>query len=267
MGCADGALNWCHWPAGGGTVGAGYTLGPGRRGGAPSLETAQAMTRTPDIQPNLTERVAEQIRRRLTTGEFAPGQRLSEAALSESLEVSRNTLREAFRVLTKEGLITHAPNKGVSVAVPSMAAIIDIYRVRRMIECQALAQAYPRHPARVHMRRAVESSLQCRDALDWPGVGTANMEFHMAIVELADSERLNVMFSHLLAELRLAFGLLKDPEFLHAPYVDMNVHILELFEAGKLAESSVALNDYLVHSERIILAVYARRLAEQGVKG
>ena len=197
---------------------------------------------------------------------LSPGQRLSEAALSEALDISRNTLREAFRVLTKEGLLSHEPNKGVSVAVPSIASIIDIYRVRRMIECQALAQAYPKHPARLHMRRAVEEALRCRDRLDWPGVGTTNMEFHMAIVELADSERLNTMFSHLLAELRLAFGLLQDPEFLHAPYVDLNAQILELFEAGKLQESSTALNDYLVHSERIILGVYARRLAEKGVK-
>jgi len=224
------------------------------------------MKHAADLHQNLTDKVTEQIRRKLVNGEFAPGQRLSEAALSESLAVSRNTLREAFRILTKEGVITHAPNRGVSVAVPSIAAIIDIYRVRRMIECQALAQAYPRHPARAHMRQAVETSLKCREAGDWPGVGTANMEFHMAIVELADSERLNTMFSHLLAELRLAFGLLKDPEFLHAPYVDMNAQILELFEAGKLAESAAALGSYLVHSERIILGVYARRLSENGTK-
>src|SRR5690606_32609142 len=103
---------------------------------------------------------------------------------------------------------------------------------------------------------------RCRQALDWPGVGTANMAFHMAIVELADSERLNVMFSHILAELRLAFGLLNDPEFLHAPYVDMNLKLLETFEAGKTQECAQAMNDYLVHSERIILAVYARRIPE-----
>jgi DNA-binding GntR family transcriptional regulator len=107
-------------------------------------------------------------------------------------------------------------------------------------------------------------ALKCRDGGDWQGVGTANMAFHMAIVELADSERLDVMFSHLLAELRLAFGLLKDPEFLHAPYIESNVKILELFEAGKLAESAATLSDYLVHSERIVLAVYARRLSDSG---
>lgn len=208
----------------------------------------------------LNDRVADLIRQKIVQGEFSPGRRLSEAALSESFEISRNTLREVFRTLTKEGLLKHAPNRGVFVAVPSIASIIDIYRVRRLIECQALAQAYPRHPAKKHMREAVETALRCRDSGDWVGVGTANMAFHKGIVELADSERLNTLFAHILVELRLAFGLLDDPEFLHAPYVDMNRQIMELIDAGRFVEGAKELNDYLVQSERIVLAVYARRI-------
>jgi DNA-binding GntR family transcriptional regulator len=220
---------------------------------------------TPTLPTNahtLNERMAELIRQKIVKGEFSPGQRLSEAALSESLGISRNTLREVFRLLTTEGLVKHEPNRGVSVAIPSIASIIDIYRVRRLVECQALAQAYPSHTAKKHLREVVDVALRCREVADWQGVGTANMAFHTAIVELADSERLNVMFSHLLAELRLAFGLLNDQEFLHAPYVDMNLKIVDLFEAGKLQEASTALNDYLVQSERIVLAVYARRISD-----
>ena len=224
-----------------------------------------AMTRSTDNQ-NVTDRVTEQLRAKLVDGVWEPGQRLSEAALSESLAISRNTLREAFRLLTKEGLLVHEPNKGVSVAAPSMASIIDIYRVRRMLECQALAQAYPMHPARGLMREAVETAQRCREAEDWSGVGTANMSFHKAIVQLADSERLNTMFAHLLAELRLAFGLLHDPHFLHAPYAEMNAKILGLFDEGKPAEAAAALHDYLVHSERLILGAYARRLSEKAAK-
>ncbi|QNP50033.1 GntR family transcriptional regulator [Diaphorobacter aerolatus] len=224
------------------------------------------MSSTTETQ-NLTDRIVERLRDKLILGEWVPGQRLSEAALCESLDISRSTVREAFRVLTKEGLLSHEPNKGVSVVVPSIAAIIDIYRVRRMIECQALAQGYPMHPALARMREAVSNAVAFREGGDWLGVGTANMSFHKAVVELADSERLNVMFSHLLAELRVAFGLMQDPQFLHAPYVDMNLQILALFESGKPAEAAQALNDYLVHSERLILAAYARRLAEKGIKG
>jgi DNA-binding GntR family transcriptional regulator len=209
----------------------------------------------------LGERIAERLRQQIVEGEFAPGQRLSEQALSESLGISRNTLREVFRLLTKDGLLRHEPNRGVFVAAPTIASIIDIYRVRRLIECQALAQAYPRHPAKKRMRQAVEAGLRHRADGAWREVGTANMDFHMAIVQLADSERLNTLFAQVLAELRLSFGLLHDPEFLHAPYVDRNLEILELAEAGRFADAAAALDGYLVHSERIVLAVHARTVA------
>ncbi|MDT3376581.1 GntR family transcriptional regulator [Labrys portucalensis] len=228
------------------------------------------MTQPADPRPassalTLGERVAEQLRRKITQGEFGPGQRLSEQALSDDLAISRNTLREVFRVLTKDGLLKHVPNRGVFVAVPSIASIIDIYRVRRLIECQALAQAYPRHPAKKRMRDAFEEALRCRAVEDWPGVGTANMAFHMAVVELADSERLNLLFAQVLAELRLAFGMLQDAEFLHAPFVDRNLAILELAEAGQFDRAAAMLGDYLIHSERLVLAVYARRMADGSI--
>jgi len=216
--------------------------------------------------PTLNDRVAEQIRQQIVRGEFEPGQRLSEVALSESLEISRNTLREVFRLLTKEGLLRHVPNRGVFVAIPSMASIMDIYRVRRMVECQSLAQAIPQHPAREQMREAVAEQRQLREAGRWTEVGTANMRFHKGVVALADSERLNTLFSHILVELRLAFGMLSNAEFLHAPYIEMNAAILERFEAGDMARAAEQMLDYLNHSERVVLSVYARRMSEAGME-
>lgn len=196
----------------------------------------------------------------LVEGELVPGQRLSEATLAESLQISRNTLREAFRVLTREGLLKHEPNRGVTVAEPDLASIIDIYRVRRFIECKAIAQGYPLHPGTVHMREAVEAGIRAREAKDWLAVGTANMMFHKAIVELADSPRLVVFYGQISAELRLAFGLLNDPELLHMPYVDMNVSILRCIEEGRPEEATQMLEAYLVQSERTVLAAYERRM-------
>jgi len=211
----------------------------------------------PASQPSLTDIVAEKIRQQLIHGELHAGQRLSEAGLSEQLEVSRNTLREAFRILSKEGLLRHEPNRGVSVVTPSIADIVDIYRVRRLIECPALAQAWPRHPAYKRMRQATEHAFAMRDAGDWLAVGSANMAFHAGIVALADSARLSAMFADVAAELRLAFGLVDDPEYLHAPFVDQNAHLLTLFDTGDTPAAAKSLEDYLIQSERIVLAVYS----------
>lgn len=217
-----------------------------------------------DTTSALAPRLAEEIRDKLIAGELKPGQRLSEAALSAGLDVSRNSLREAFRLLTKEGLLRHEPNRGVFVATPSMASIIDIYRVRRMIECQALAKAYPNHPAVARMRAAVGRARAARAAKDWVTVGSENMVFHAAIVDLADSQRLNVFYAQIAAELRLSFGLLADPELLHSPYIDLNAAILEKLEAGMAAEAAASLEAYLMQSERTVLAAFSRIDANYG---
>lgn len=207
------------------------------------------------LPKTLNDSTADILREQILQGSFRPGQRLSETSLSESLEISRNTLREAFRLLSKEGLLRHEPNRGVFVATPSVSAIIDIYRARRLIECQALRQAYAHHPALRPMREAVETAQRLQTGQDWRGVGTCNMEFHMAIVQMADSERINSMFEHMLAELRLAFCSL-SPELLHAPYVEQNAALLALVEARRFADAADMLEAYLVQSERSVLAVH-----------
>lgn len=206
----------------------------------------------------LSEKIAETIRQRITGGEFATGSRLSEASLSEQLEISRNTLREAFRLLTQEGLLHYAPNRGVYVAIPDMADILDIYRIRRLIECDALANAYAQHPAVAKMAGAVENARHARLQDNWQAVGTANMVFHSAIVELADSERLSRLYRHISAELRLAFGHLNDPKMLYDPYIERNAEILAMLNAGQNQRAADELADYLALSERTLLAALSR---------
>ncbi|SFQ32717.1 GntR family transcriptional regulator [Variovorax sp. 770b2] len=203
--------------------------------------------------------VAGLLRRLIARGDFFPGQCLPEAALRERLEVSPGLLREAFCALAKEGLLKREPHGDVRIAIPSIESIIDIYRVRRLVECQAVASARSWHPARSDMRAAVEMGLHCRRNGDWVGVGAANLDFHESIVRLADSEKLNELFGDLLCELQLGFRLLGKPGFMHAPYLDRNMRILELFEARKLADCASTLDDYLNHSEQVVLAVYAQR--------
>jgi DNA-binding GntR family transcriptional regulator len=107
------------------------------------------------------------------------------------------------------------------------------------------------------MEQAMEQARRMRDAGEWLEVGSANMMFHAAIVALADSVRLSAMFSDISAELRLAFGLLDDPEYLHAPFVDLNGRLLELFDLGDTATAARDLESYLIQSERMVLSVYS----------
>ena len=79
------------------------------------------------------ERVADIMRDRITDGSLAPGSRLPEDAVGSALGVSRNTLREAFRLLVHEGLAVAEFNRGVFVRRLTAADVVDLYRVRRLL--------------------------------------------------------------------------------------------------------------------------------------
>jgi DNA-binding GntR family transcriptional regulator len=207
------------------------------------------------VKPDRAERSADAIRELIVTGRMNPGQRLSEQAVSESLDVSRNTLREAFRILAHEGLLVRRPNAGVAVARPTLADIVDIYRVRRLIEVPVLAAGDPTHPGARAMRDAVDAALAARLGGDWRDIAAANMRFHSGIVALAGSPRLDRVHANLSAELRLSFGLLGDNGAFFDGFVDRNAGLLRRFLAGDADGAAADLNRYLMDSERMLQAM------------
>ncbi|MBN9235779.1 GntR family transcriptional regulator [Mesorhizobium hungaricum] len=212
----------------------------------------------PDDQP-LAGKVASRIREMLIDGDLAPGEKLSEQHVASLFGISRNTLREVFRLLTSQSLLTHIPNRGVFVAAPDEVCVIDIYRVRRVIELGALRAASRGHPAVARMNTLVAEAKEAQKNGDWRRVGTFNMEFHRAIVELADSPRLNACFEMILAELRLVFGQLENNAHLHEPFVELNASLVTLIETGMILEAVDRLEAYLLQSERMVLAALQRR--------
>jgi DNA-binding GntR family transcriptional regulator len=207
------------------------------------------------VKPDRAERSADAIRELIVTGRMNPGQRLSEQAVSDSLDVSRNTLREAFRILVHEGLLVRRPNAGVAVARPTLADIVDIYRVRRLIEVPVLAAGDPTHPGARAMRDAVDAALAARLGGDWRDIAAANMRFHSGIVALAGSPRLDRVHANLSAELRLSFGLLGDNGAFFDGFVDRNAGLLRRFLAGDADGAAADLNRYLMDSERVLQAM------------
>jgi DNA-binding GntR family transcriptional regulator len=203
------------------------------------------------------ERVAGILRTRIMEGLFAPGSRLSEEVLGRALGISRNTLREAFRLLCHERLTIHEMNRGIFVSVLTKADVVDVYRLRRMLEGGAarLAGDAPA-PLRKAVTAAVEDGEAAAAGGAWLDVRTADLHFHRAIGALAQSPRLDEMMRRALAELRLVFHAVTDPEQFHGPYLGRNRVIAELVDAGRGEEAEQELYAYLTDAERQLLAVY-----------
>lgn len=220
-----------------------------------SIDAVQS-ERSPLDRPSTAERAADELRDRIAEGYYLPGTRLSEEALTGELRISRNTLREAFQMLTHERLLSHEPYRGVSVRVLRLQDAIDLYRVRKVIECGAVASGATSDLARV--AAAVAEGEQAGAGEDWRGLGTANIHFHQALVALGGSPRLVDLMRGILAEQRLVFHVMADPRRFHEPYLALNRDILALLTAGQRDEAVQALRDYLDKAERQLVEEFTR---------
>ncbi|MFF2776672.1 GntR family transcriptional regulator [Streptomyces sp. NPDC058052] len=208
------------------------------------------------------ERVADILRTRIAEGFFPPGTRLSEESIGGALGVSRNTLREAFRLLTHERLLVHELNRGVFVRVLAVDDVEDIYRTRRLVEC-AVVRGLGHPPFPVDgLAAAVAEGEAAAGAGDWRGVSTANIHFHRELVALAGSARTDELMRGVLAELRLAFHVVDDPRALHEPYLVRNKEILDALRTGERAAAERLLARYLDDSIDRVAAAYARAVDE-----
>ncbi|MDT7586651.1 MAG: hypothetical protein QOC83_3527 [Pseudonocardiales bacterium] len=205
------------------------------------------------------ERVAGILRTRVSAGYFPPGTRLAEEDITEALGISRNTLREAFRLLTHERLLEHKLNRGVFVRVLDMADVLDLYRVRKHVEC-SVARTVTEPPANLaDIADAVRQGELSLGEQDWRGLGTADIRFHQEIVAVAGSPRLDELMRGVLAELRLVFHVMANPRWFHEPYLSRNRDILAALERGNGVEAEHLLATYLDDAERQLVEAYTAR--------
>ncbi|MFE0812499.1 GntR family transcriptional regulator [Streptomyces sp. NPDC058848] len=210
------------------------------------------------------ERVSDILRSRIADGYFPPGTRLSEDSIGGALGVSRNTLRESFRLLTHERLLVHELNRGVFVRVLTVEDVEDIYRTRTLVECAVVRGLGDPPYALDGLAEAVEDGRRSAREGDWKGVGTANIHFHRELVALAGSERTDELMRSVFAELRLAFHVVDDPRRLHEPYIARNAELLDTLRNGEREQAARLLAVYLENSLERVVEVYLRRVGDEG---
>jgi DNA-binding GntR family transcriptional regulator len=203
------------------------------------------------------ELLADVLRTRIIEGYYKPGDRLSEKEIGENLKVSRNTLREAFRLLTHEHLVVHRLNSGVFVRALEAHDVADLYRLRKIVECAILREITSPPGERLRpVEAAVEEGEDAAQRQSWRELGTANIHFHQALMTLGGSARVDELMRGVLAELRLVFHVMVDPQPFHEPYLTRNREILETLRAGDGAAAERLLSGYLGDAERQLLDAY-----------
>ncbi len=85
------------------------------------------------LTQSLPEQIATRLSERIVSGAYAPGQRILEQAVAAEFAVSRGPVREALRLLEKEGLVIILARRGAQVTNPTIAEVNEIFDIRAML--------------------------------------------------------------------------------------------------------------------------------------
>lgn len=128
----------------------------------------------------------------MVSGELKPGAQIVQEVLAERFGVSRVPLREALKILEGEGAVTYVARRGYFVADLSLADLLEVYRIRSVLETEAVTQAVPTltDDAVDAFKRAVERWEHARESGDLLELTAANRALHFQLIEAAEMPRL-----------------------------------------------------------------------------
>ncbi|AJT65710.3 hypothetical protein T261_4053 [Streptomyces lydicus] len=227
---------------------------------------------------SLVDTVVEALRSQLTAGEWPVGARIpTEHALAEQLQVGRNTVREAIRVLVHAGMLRSRQGEGtfvVSTADPGeimrgiqRAGIRDVLELRIALEAEAARlAALRREPADLErMQAALDAQAELADAEGQPTADSLELyadhdiAFHRAVVEAAHNTALTATYGWFSSSVREALVRALDdhemPKILH----DDHRAVLDAIAMGDPEGAERATRVLLERPKRAVEALLAAR--------
>jgi len=207
---------------------------------------------------SLSQEVARRIREMIRTGRLKQGERLVEKDLCQEMGISRTPLREAFRLLSSEGLIDLIAHKGAYVARPSMKEIREMFEVMAILEgtCARLAgermtDADFKKVERLHLR--LEKHFEEKDHEKYLEV---NQRYHTLIQEMTGNKVFNDVISALRQKILLyRYRQLYQPDRFQAS-VNEHRDLLEAFRRRDPAAAEELMRKHLMNQCKALRRLY-----------
>lgn len=201
---------------------------------------------------SLLDRAYNEIKFRIITCSYRPGEVLSEATISHELKIGRTPVHQAIHRLMMDGLISIMPRKGVMVAPVGVEEVMEIIDVRLVNECYC---------ARLAADRASESELQQLKAIlkssenvmnkrDVQQMMLLDRKFHDTLARAAKNAVLADVLRNLHERsLRFWFILLRDPDY-HRSVWEQHRMIVDTIERRQPDAAENAMREHILAFQR-----------------
>ncbi|MBV6757988.1 GntR family transcriptional regulator [Rhodococcus sp. ACS1] len=193
---------------------------------------------------SLRQQAVAALRVAITSGELAPSSPLVETELSEMLQISRGTLREAMRQLQQEGLISAGARGRLYVRHLDSKEIRDIFAVRAALEALAvreLAGLADRTTAIAELRAA----LDVMDTAVLEARIEADLNFHRTMCSLTGNDTLLHSWISLEGSIRMSIMFAGLDRAVGNMDVGRHSAIVDAIETGDADEAAKAIQTHM----------------------
>lgn len=165
----------------------------------------------------LRDVVYKTIRNAILKGELKPGSRLMEIHLASSLGVSRTPVREAIRLLEREGLAVTYPRRGAQVAHMSVKDLEDVIEIREALDVLAANKTCENVDATIieKLENEIEAFKNVVNSDDFREIVKADEAFHNVIYESANNPKLTEIVNSLREQMyRYRYEYIKEKDMM-----------------------------------------------------
>lgn len=184
------------------------------------------------------ETTAETIRADILNGQHLSGERLIEIKIAQTLDVSQNTVRDALRILEREGWVVKLPRRGVYVRTFSAADAAEVCGLIAAIETvaiEALIHLLDR-VLRAEMNGMIAAARKASYGGDWKQAYEHLLRFHIRIGTAANRPLTAQLLESLYNQVRLIESLRQARSPRSAGeldvQIDANERLMWLMETG-----------------------------------
>lgn len=166
---------------------------PGKTPPQVAGKASPAVAAQPDARGSQSQRIYEEIKRRILDNELPAGTQVLENELASQLGVSRTPIREALVLLSRDGMVEVRPRHGMRVLPVSADDMQDIYDILTALESTAAEIVAARGVSKEEIARLEQAVANMDAALkkdDLKGWAQADERFHRLLVELTNNKRL-----------------------------------------------------------------------------
>jgi DNA-binding GntR family transcriptional regulator len=148
---------------------------------------------------SLVDQIANTLRDDILIGRFKGGDQLLEDSLKIEFGISRTPLREAFRILEKEGLVAILPRRGTFVKRITGQDIEENFPVRAILEGLAARLAYEnlRDQDINEMEEVLEYMKEAAQRKDFIDYAKNHITFHEIFINASGNETLIALLHNL----------------------------------------------------------------------